>query len=161
MKNKLYIYYTMAGGLFGQPFVLNIKCIIFAIICMMLFLYCPNFDNNYFYYFTLFLIFIVSYVAMAWYDYFFDCRILPLKRGEISLTGLFKPSTNEKNCKIDEKRNNMLIYWSHILIIVPILIYIIVKKNKVNKNIYGILTALATFTLFYHGSQIMISQHSQ
>ncbi len=92
---------------------------------------------------------------------FFDCKTLPLKRGEISLTGLFKPITIEKDCKIDEKRNNMLIYWSHILIIVPILIYIIVKKQNVNKNIYGILAALATFTLFYHGSQIMISQHSQ
>ena len=29
MKNKLYIYYIMAGGLFEQPFVLNIKCIIY------------------------------------------------------------------------------------------------------------------------------------
>ncbi len=80
----------MAGGLFGRPFVLNIKCIVFSLLIMTIFLYKPNIQNNYIMAFTLFGIFVLAYVAMAWYDYFYDCRILPLKRGEKSVTG-FKP----------------------------------------------------------------------
>ena len=71
----------MAGGLFGRPFVFNEKCIIFSLICMALFLYKPHFQNQYVLYFTLFIIFVVAYVAMAWYDYYFNCDIVPLKRG--------------------------------------------------------------------------------
>ena len=32
----------MAGGIFGKPFALNIKCIIFSLIIMALFLYKPD-----------------------------------------------------------------------------------------------------------------------
>ena len=81
----------MAGGLFGRPFVLNIKCIVFSLICMMLFLYKPSLKNDFTLYTTLFIIFVISYVAMAWYDYYYDCRINPLKRGGKSFTGMFKP----------------------------------------------------------------------
>ena len=54
----------MAGGLFGRPFAFNLKCIVFSIICMILFLYKPEFSNNYSRYITLFLIFVVAYVAI-------------------------------------------------------------------------------------------------
>ena len=56
---------------------------------MALFLYKPNIKTNTALYATLFIIFVISYVAMAWYDYFYDCRIIPLKRGKLSFTGLF------------------------------------------------------------------------
>ena len=71
----------MAGGLFGRPLVLNEKCIVFSLICMGLFLYKPMFENTYLKYLSLFLIFVVAYVAMAWYDYYFNCDIVPLNRG--------------------------------------------------------------------------------
>lgn len=80
----------MAGGLFGKPFALNIKCVIFSLMCMSLFLYSPRFKSRYALWMTLFIIFCVSYVAMAWYDFFFDCRILPFKRGTQSTLGGFK-----------------------------------------------------------------------
>ena len=83
----------MAGGLFGRPFVLNEKCIVFSLICMTLFLFKPTFRNQYLLYFTLFIIFVVAYVAMAWYDYYFNCDIVPLKRGTKPLE---KFSSNEK-----------------------------------------------------------------
>ena len=44
---------------------------------------------------SLFLIFIVAYVAMAWYDYYFDCRILPLRKGKLSWQSLVKPPAHE------------------------------------------------------------------
>jgi hypothetical protein len=147
----------MAGGLFGKPFVINEKCIVFSLIIMALFLYKPNIKNNIHLGIILFVIFVVSYVAMAWYDYYFGCDILPLKSGSASITGLFKPKnkmekqiTHEED-KIDIKSKYMLIYMSHILFIVPLLIYIGIKKDKVNQATYPLLIVLALFTLMYHG----------
>ena len=156
----------MAGGLFGRPFVLNVKCIVFALILMAVFLYKPNFSSNFFLYGTLFIIFVLAYVSMAWYDYYYDCRIDPLKRGQISLTGLFKPEAHipEKQEQyveqpIDTSRKHTLIYMSHIIIIVPILAYIVVYQNKVDPFIYPLLGALAVFTLLYHSGALITQSH--
>lgn len=155
----------MAGGLFGKPFAFNIKCIIFSLIAMALFLFKPTFANNYTLYGALFLVFVLAYVAMAWYDAFFDCRILPLKKGDKSLTGLFKPSAHipekqEKwSCEEDKSKKMILIYLAHILFIVPLIGYVAVYKSKTNKMVYPILGVLSLFTLGYHGSGLLISSH--
>lgn len=153
----------MAGGLFGRPFQLNIKCIVFSIIVMALFLFKPNIKSNLVMGTTLFGIFVIAYVAMAWYDYYYDCRILPLKRGEKSFTGMFKPpihSEKQKPKDVDNKRGNMMIYLSHILFIVPLLLYIGYYKNSVNKMTYPIIIVLAVFTLVYHGSAMIQGSHN-
>ena len=156
----------MAGGLFGRPFVLNEKCIVFSLICMALFLFKPTFGNQYLLYFTLFLIFVVAYVAMAWYDYYFNCDIVPLKRGTKSFTGLFKPPAHDakkqeedKDTKLDKSRKHMLIYVMHILMIAPLLGYIAIYKNKINPITYPIIGVLALFTAGYHGAAIMLHSH--
>ena len=156
----------MAGGLFGRPFVLNEKCIIFSLICMALFLIKPTFKNQYLLYFSLFVIFVVAYVAMAWYDYYFNCDIVPLKRGTRSFTGLFKPPAHapekqekDKDTKLDNSRRHMLIYAMHILMIAPLLGYIAIYKNKINPITYPIIGVLALFTAGYHGSAIMLHSH--
>ena len=127
----------MAGGLFGRPFVLNEKCIVFSLICMALFLIKPTFKNQYLLYFSLFVIFVVAYVAMAWYDYYFNCDIVPLKRGTRSFTGLFKPPAHapekqekDKDTKLDNSRRHMLIYAMHILMIAPLLVILLFTKTK-------------------------------
>ena len=97
----------MAGGLFGKPFALNIKCIIFSLMIMVIFLYKPEIKNGYILYATLFGIFVASYVAMAWYDYYFDCRILPLKRGERSVTGVLKPPVYMEEQKTGKRTSNV------------------------------------------------------
>jgi hypothetical protein len=156
----------MAGGLFGRPFVLNEKCIVFSLICMSLFLIKPTFKNQYLLYFSLFVIFVVAYVAMAWYDYYFNCDIVPLKRGTRSFTGLFKPPAHapekqekDKDTKLDNTRRHMLIYTMHILMIAPLLGYIAIYKNKINPITYPIIGVLALFTAGYHGSAIMLHSH--
>lgn len=164
----------MAGGLFGRPFYFNEKCIVFSLICMGLFLYKPNFTNKYLLYFTLFLIFVLAYVAMAWYDYYFNCDLVALKRGERSFTGLFKPpahvpeyqydkSKKQLNTteKIDESENrrHMLIYGMHLIVIAPILGYVALYGIKSNKFIYPIIGVLALFTAGYHGVALMIGSH--
>ena len=156
----------MAGGLFGRPFVLNEKCIVFSLICMALFLIKPTFKNQYLLYFSLFLIFVVAYVAMAWYDYYFNCDIVPLKRGTRSFTGLFKPPAHapekqekDKDTKLDNSRRHMLIYAMHILMIAPLLGYIAIYKNKINPITYPIIGVLALFTAGYHAGAIMLHSH--
>jgi hypothetical protein len=152
----------MSGGLFGRPFVLNIKCIIFSLIIMILFLYKPNIKSNLILGIMLVIIFIISYVALAWYDSFYDCRLLPLQRGDKSLTGVFKPEVHSQKQidKSNTKKGNMLIYLSHIIFIVPLLLYISYYKNNVNVFIYPILIALAVFTLIYHGGAMLQGSHN-
>jgi hypothetical protein len=156
----------MAGGLFGKPFAFNIKCIIFSLIIMALFLYSPKIKNNYVLYGILFIIFIISYVAMAWYDYFFDCRVLPLRKGEKSWQKYIKPPPHQSEkqvdwiCETDKSRKMILIYVSHIIFIVPMLAYIAIYKNKVNPIIYPLLGVLAIFTLGYHGMYLIFSSHN-
>ena len=150
----------MAGGLFGKPFTINIKCVIFSLICMALFLYKPEFKSNAYLYSSLFVIFVAAYVAMAWYDFYFDCQLIPLERGSLSFTGLFKPGKeNEK--KSDEQkekelsRKAYLIYFSHILFIAPLVGYVGLYKNKSNSAVYPILTVLAVFTILWHGGHLL------
>lgn len=157
----------MAGGLFGRPFVLNEKCIFFSLICMTLFLYKPNFKNQYLLYFTLFIIFVIAYVAMAWYDYFFNCDLVPLKKGSVGgITGQLKPPSHEKDKQENDKETskdiklrNIIIYTSHLLFIVPLLIYIAIYKKKINPIVYPILGVLAVFTGGYHGIAMMLRSH--
>jgi hypothetical protein len=60
----------MAGGIFpGRPFNLNIKCIIFTAIIAGGYWYFPS--KNYY---VLFFLLWLPYVAMAWYDYSYDCK---------------------------------------------------------------------------------------
>ena len=169
----------MAGGLFGRPFAFNEKCIVFSLICMMLFLYRPDYKNTYSLYFSLFIIFVFAYVAMAWYDYYFNCDLVSLRRGTASFTGLFKPpahvpeiqesqpgegkETNttelEQRKKEDLRLKMYLIYGMHLLFIVPILLYIAYYKKGVNPLIYPTLAVLAVFTAAYHGMGLMSSMH--
>lgn len=156
----------MAGGLFGRPFVLNVKCIVFSLICMALYLYKPSLDNNLILYGSLFTIFVIAYVAMAWYDYYYDCQIDPLKKGDISLTGLFKPEAHLPNKQIkgeeypiDTNRKHIVIYASHILFICPLLAYLVIKKSNVSPSIYPLLSVVIIFTLLYHGIGLLDAVH--
>jgi len=156
----------MAGGLFGKPFALNIKCVIFSLICMSLFLYCPQIKGKLALYLILFVIFVVSYVAMAWYDFFFDCRILPFKRGEGGVTGLFKPPPYQKKKQkehlesaVEKKRKHYLVFFFHLLFIVPLLAYIVIKGKKTPSKVFTLLGAVAVATAVYHGYGVINLTH--
>jgi len=156
----------MAGGLFGQPFVLNVKCIIFALIVMGIFLINPSdiIKNTKLLVAVLFVIFVVAYVAMAWYDYYYDCRILPLRKGKYGITGLMKPKAHlpskqysgKMNCE-EVHKHGISIYLLHILLIVPLLGYIAYRHKRASKMSFVLLGALAVFTLAYHGSELLSS----
>ena len=60
----------MAGGIFpGHPFALNIKCIIFTAILAGGYWYLPHKNP----WLLAFLIWF-PYIALAWYDYSYDCK---------------------------------------------------------------------------------------
>lgn len=60
----------MAGGIFpGRPFALNIKCILFTAAVAGGYWWLPHRS-----WLVLGLLLWLPYVAMAWYDYAYDCR---------------------------------------------------------------------------------------
>ena len=80
--------------------------------------------------------------------------------------GLFGRSfvMNEKQEKnkdivLDTQRRHYLIYGMHIVLIVPLLAYLAIYKQKVNPIIYPILGVLAVFTAGYHGTAMMMASH--
>ena len=137
----------MAGGIFKNPFTLNVKCIVFSLIIMATFLYCPKIESN---------------LVM---DAFYNCTVLPLKRGRFGITTLFKPETHSEKQKTheedetDTRLKNIFIYISHIIFIVPLLVYIGVYQNKVKPMTYPLVIVLAVFTLLYHGLHLVYKSH--
>jgi len=166
LRNNM--YNNMSGGIFpGYPFTLNVKCIIFSLLMMALYSFCPprslSFAVNAFIYF---MIFVVSYVALAWYDYYYGCKQLPLMRGKYSFTGLFKPpphvavkQVEHMMSETDVMKNHTMIYILHLLVIVPLLGYVGLRGARSDSRVYLLLLALAAFTAVYHGSKLMLASH--
>jgi len=153
----------MAGGIFGSPFVMNTKCILFALVQMFLLsVDIPQFKSKLMSYSFLFLVFVVAYVAMAWYDNHYGCEIDPLKRGEVSITGLFKPPKKSGDSPNEEKCSDhmMIIYLLHILFIAPFIYYIGFKGKKTPVKLFDMLIPLAMFTTLYHVYRLLATQKS-
>jgi len=160
----------MAGGIFtGKPFELNIKCVIISIIGILLFLL-PGFQiyeegNIWSMIIIIMLLFIVLYVAIAYYDYIYDCNP-KLKRGYYSITGAFKPpntepTTCEQSLK-DEHNTLRSIHLMHLFIVAPMLTYAgiigykhVTGKSTINTNLssqlFTVLAATGGVTALYHG----------
>lgn len=155
----------MSGGIFpNYPFTLNIKCIIFSLIIMIIYTFRPPILSLLPSLIVYFIIFVISYVALAWYDYFYGCNQLPLQKssGSIQITGYFKPPPHEPQKQNEHlfsqkeiDKNNTTIYALHILIIVPILVYIGMRAQKTPTQAYYLLLVLATFTAIYHGIRLI------
>ncbi len=152
----------MAGGLFpNYPFELNIKCIIFSVIIMAIYLYKPPEMHPVWKSFTLIIIFIVSYVAMAWYDYKFNCTKLALRKSTAGITDLMKPEPHSeaqtdrsKATKEEKDLEWQLINLYHIFILTPLLLYIGIYKNEANPIAGNILSANLVFAILYHGVRL-------
>jgi UDP-N-acetylmuramyl pentapeptide phosphotransferase/UDP-N-acetylglucosamine-1-phosphate transferase len=80
----------MSGGLFGTPLYINEKCIVFSVFVLLVFwMPHPSFWQHD--YILAFLLAMVAYVLMAWYDYWYDCtdKLGPTLLG--ALIGWAKP----------------------------------------------------------------------
>ncbi len=154
----------MAGGLFpNYPFELNAKCVIFSIIIIGLFFYQPPDMNIYWKVFVSFILFVISYVSMAWYDYKFDCQKLALKKSTSSLgiTGLLKPEAHTESqtdrSKLTKEEKDLdwaLINLYHLLILTPSLLYVGINKNESNQTSIVLLIVNFAFAIVYHGVRL-------
>lgn len=63
----------MGLGLFGTPLYINEKCIVFSIFVLLVFwMPHPKFWQHD--YILAFVLAMIAYVLMAWYDYWYDCN---------------------------------------------------------------------------------------
>jgi len=109
----------------------------------------------------------VSYVSLAWYDYYYGCTQLPLQRSNIGITHHLKPPVYDKERQEEHMfsqkeidKNSTTIYAMHVLLIVPLLLYIGIKKGKASRHFFEILIVLAAFTAVYHGFRLLSTSHS-
>ena len=158
----------MSGGIFpNYPFTLNIKCIIFALLIMIIYTYRPPTDQKLITKLIIyFIIFVVSYVALAWYDYYYACSQLPLQRSSIGITQYLKPPVYEEEKQelhmMSQKeidKNNKTIYYMHLLLFVPLLLYIAIKRENAHKSSFDILLVVIAFTAVYHGFRALAVSH--
>lgn len=158
----------MSGGIFpNYPFTLNIKCIIFSIIIMIIYTFRPPILSLVPSLLVYFIIFVVSYVALAWYDYYYACSQLPLQKSSGGgFTGYFKPPAHEAKkqnehtfTQTELDKNNKTIFALHLLLIVPILLYIGINQNKTPIQAFYLLIVLAVFTSVYHGFRLLAVTH--
>jgi hypothetical protein len=152
----------MSGGLFpGYPFTLNIKCIVFSIIIMIIYTFRPPVLSLVPSLLVYFIIFVISYVALAWYDYYYACSQLPLQksRGGGGFTSYFKPPVHEPTkqnehtfTQTELDKNNKVIFAMHLL-------FIGIKSDKTPKQAFYLLIVLAVFTAIYHGFRLLAVTH--
>ena len=156
----------MAGGIFpNYPFELNPKCIIFSIIIIGLFFYKPPELQIYWKLMIAFILFVLSYVGLAWYDYTFDCTTLALKKSTspIGITGYFKPPSYTQSQTDKSKLTNnekdlewILISLVHLLIIAPLFLYVGMSKDVDTNEINNILLIVVfAFAVLYHGVRVI------
>ena len=150
--------HQMAGGLFGRPFAVNPKCLAFSILTISLFLWSPKFPSVAVKWVSVAVLFIASYVAMAWYDYFFDCQTLPLKRGPTwGVTQMFKPPAHASSKQVVQPVRSAyktLVYGLHLLIIAPLLGYVAYQGKRAPTRTWTILGTVAILTAGYHGARL-------
>lgn len=161
----------MAYGFFTtRPFEFNIKCIIVSGVLMAGYWFLPN-KNPW----MLPAIFIISYVALSWYDVLYNCNS-KMYSGQYGISAIFKPFMNtapaeaeataeaeaeaealgrsqylDKNQKSVYKQK---VYLFHLLGVAPILLYMGIKKNTSHEHMYPVMLFLGVMALMYHGMRV-------
>jgi len=150
----------MAGGIFvDQPYHPNPKCLLFSAIIMAIYWFSPTDKNP----FLLPVMFVISYVAMAWYDYMYDCDSIMYSGnalGANTLDAIFKPQyrnkkSDKKNLATNQEKEYLFrVYLFHVIAIAPILLYVGYYGIKSNKQIFPVILTLGVMSLLYHGFRI-------
>ena len=155
----------MAGGIFtDRPFEPNPKCIVFAFALMGFYWFIPGPKNV----FLLPVIFVVAYVAMAWYDWIYDCeaKMFSGMYGPVSIAdSLFKPQRRDdpkefpRDVYLQEDQEAFYrrnVYLFHILAIAPLIIYIGYRGKQSDPRSFGALLWIGIFALGYHSFRFII-----
>jgi hypothetical protein len=153
----------MAGGIYiEKPFSLNISCIVFAFTMIALYWLTARFSMGKPNYLMFPLIFIIAYVALAWYNYGYSCTntLYSGKSGpSAAFNSIFKPQLRTQEHKEgtvanQERAYQKNIYLFHLLLVTPVLGYVGIQgvRGKLKgKDWYVILLVLALSVFTYHG----------
>ena len=146
----------MAGGIFkDRAFHLNTKCIIFSL-CSSL-IYAAGGGKNML---LIALIFIISYVLLAWYDYVYDCNDYMFSGTGVGPSGIFKPQRREKNDTANdlvadqEQAYLRKVYFFHALMVAPLLIYTGFTGQQTHLHILRTLGGMGSMAFIYHALRI-------
>ena len=151
----------MAGGIYvNRPFSPNIKCLIFAFTIIGLYWLTARFSDKKPNFLLFPLIFIIAYVAMAWYDVVYNCsdQLYSGNNGIAAVfDSIFKKQLREKQHKDavlnQERIYQRNVYLFHLLFIVPILGWVGVQgyRGKLQgKDWFTVLIVVALAALVYH-----------
>jgi hypothetical protein len=153
----------MAGGIYiEKPFSPNITCIVFAFAMIAFYWLSARFSCGKPNYLMFPLIFIIAYVALAWYNLGYDCSSILYsgKSGPAAVfDSIFKPQLRTQEHKEgtvlnQERVYQRNVYLFHVLLVTPILGYVGVQgmRGKLNgRDWYVVLLVLALAVLVYHG----------
>jgi len=106
------------------------------------------------------LIYLFTYVALAWYDEIFECRKYLLKTG-VGKTGqkavinpdsIFKPRASEQ-----EEYYKRATYTFHLLVVAPLLIYMGYYREKSNPFVMSFAGGLGVLAGLYHGAMLRVN----
>lgn len=123
----------MAGGLFdNQPFALNIKCIVFTLLIAAGYWYLPPKKL-----WILVALLYFPYLALAWYDYVYDCRIGLLQPtvfpfGEYLYLPFKPPDYKERYAQMSPERKTKMKEYGRFIaaVLLGILIVFLVSRRN-------------------------------
>jgi hypothetical protein len=165
----------MAGGIFtNRPFEPNIKCIVFGVVLILFYLFIAPEPN----YYIIPLIFVVAYIALAWYDFYFNCEQRLYSGtgvlGVSTLDSIFKPqrrtdASSDDAANVAEKEAHLLkgrgeqeraylqkVYLFHTLVVAPLLLYVGIRGSETPPGVFGALLGLGSLAGLYHGYRLLV-----
>jgi hypothetical protein len=106
----------MGGGLFGTPLYLNPKCLVFSAFVLGVY-WLPHPKAFAHRAVSAFLLATAAYIALAWYDYIYDCtdRLGPTLLGWMS--GMFKPAEYGKKFDDLPVKYKKIVKWVDIAVL--------------------------------------------
>lgn len=155
----------MAGGIFtNRPFEANPKCIVFAGFLALAYWYtAPKHSTSDRYGrnpWLLPIIFVAAYVAMAWYDYAYDCSV-KLKSGSSPIgaavaDSIFKPQYRDADDGTESEQEKIYrrnVYLFHVMFVAVPLLYVGFARNP-SRDVRYAVGLLGTGALLYHGYRV-------
>lgn len=138
----------MAGGIFKRrPFYFNPKCVAFSFLTMLAYWRLVRDPNPY----TMPIIAIGAYIAMAWYDKAYHCD------AALESTTAGMESDPTASDRVTTRTNSYMrwVYLIHLLIIGPLLLYVGLRGNNADPRVHGAVLGMAVIAILYHGQKLV------